>query len=59
VLRFWKRVPALGRRNRAPDTACSGARTWNWCSKSSGLLYEQRFTIEGARNIWTIALGRK
>ena len=50
VLRYWEgEFPVLRRRNPARGTACTGARTWSCCCASSILLYEKRFTIEGAR----------
>ena len=50
VLRFWEsEFPGLGPKNRAPGTAFTAAKTWRWCSKSSGFYMRSDTRLKAAR----------
>jgi len=52
VLRYWEtEFPRLARRSREPATACTRRKDVELLLKIKHLLYEKRYTIEGARPI--------
>jgi len=48
VLRFWETNSGSLPRRIDPSTGCTSARRWKPLLEIKQLLYEERFTIEGA-----------